>query len=334
MRITTFLLALLAVGLLAGCGKKNETASSAASAANGRIKIRFQTDWFPQPEHGGYYQALAKGYYAEEGLDVEIVKGGPNAQVMASVATGRSQIGMTNGDDTIVAIGRGVPLKIVAAEMQRDAQGILYHAENPIRDLRDLDGRTLMAGAGSIWLQVAQKKLGIRFNIQPLVGDLGRFMNDKKFIQQCFVTNEPFFVRQRGADAGALLIARPGEYEPYRVIFTSEAFLIENPEAVRRFVRASLRGWTDYLTGDPSPGNRLIKELRSDLPDEFFAYSIKAMKDYQLVLGDSARGEKMGQLTAPRLETQIKLLTDLGFLERPLTVKDVATFELLPADAR
>lgn len=333
MRITTFLLALLAVGLVAGCSKKNETAST-ASAANGRIKIRFQTDWFPQPEHGGYYQALAKGYYAEEGLDVEIVKGGPNAQVMASVATGRAQIGMTNGDDTIVAIGRGVPLKIVAAEMQRDAQGILYHAENPIRDLRDLDGRTLMAGAGSIWLQVAQKKLGIRFNIQPLVGDLGRFMNDKKFIQQCFVTNEPFFVRQRGADAGALLIARPGEYEPYRVIFTSEAFLIENPEAVRRFVRASLRGWTDYLTGDPSPGNRLIKELRSDLPDEFFAYSIKAMKDYQLVLGDPARGEKMGQLTAPRLETQIKLLTDLGFLERPLTVKDVATFELLPADAR
>jgi NitT/TauT family transport system substrate-binding protein len=331
MRISTLLLALLAVGLVAGCGRKNESASA---AANGRVKIRFQTDWFPQPEHGGYYQALAKGYYAEEGLDVEIVKGGPNAQVMASVATGRAQIGMTNGDDTIVAIGRGVPIKMVAAEMQRDAQGILYHNENPIRDLRDLDGKTIMAGAGSIWLQVAQKKLGISFNIQPLVGDLGRFMNDKKFIQQCFVTNEPFFVRQRGADAGALLIARPGEYEPYRVIFTSEAFLIENPEAVRRFVRASLRGWTDYLTGDPTPGNALIKELRSDLPDEFFAYSIKAMKDYQLVLGDPARGEKMGQLTAPRLETQIKLLTELGFLERPLTVNDVATFELLPAEAR
>jgi hypothetical protein len=42
----------------------------------------------------------------------------------------------------------------------------------------------------------------------------------------------------------------------------------------------------------------------------------------------------MGQLTAARLETQIKLLTELGFLERPLTVKDVATFELLPPDAR
>jgi NitT/TauT family transport system substrate-binding protein len=329
MRTSTLLLALLSLVLVAGCGKKSATAD-----ANGRIKIRFQTDWFPQPEHGGYYQALAKGYYAEEGLDVEILKGGPNAQVMTTVATGRAQIGMTNGDDVIVAVGRGVPLKIVAAEMQRDAQGILYHAEHPIRDLRDLDGKTIMAGAGSIWLQVAQKKLGVHFNIQPLVGDLARFMSDKNFIQQCFVTNEPFFVRQRGADAGALLIARRGEYEPYRVMFTSDAFLVEHPEIVRRFVRASLRGWVDYLTGDPTPGNKLLQQVRSDLPDEFFAYSIKAMKDYQLVLGDPARGEKMGQLTAARLETQLKLLTELGFLERPLSVKDVATFELLPAEAR
>ncbi|MBX3735467.1 MAG: ABC transporter substrate-binding protein [Candidatus Didemnitutus sp.] len=329
MRLSTLLLALLSLVLVTGCGKKTATAD-----ANGRIKIRFQTDWFPQPEHGGYYQAVAKGYYAAEGLDVEIVKGGPNAQVMAAVATGRAQLGMTNGDDVIVAVGRGVPIKMVAAEMQRDAQGILFHAENPIRSLRDLDGKTIMAGAGSIWLQLAQKKLGIHFNIQPLVGDLARFMSDKKFIQQCFVTNEPFFVRQRGADAGALLIARPGEYEPYRAIFTSDAFLIENPDIVRRFVRASLRGWTDYLTGDPTPGNNLIKAARPDLTDDFFAYSIKAMKDYQLVLGDPARGEKMGQLTAARLETQLKLLGELGFLERPLTVKEVATFEMLPPEAR
>lgn len=329
MRFSTLLLALLSLVLVTGCGKKTATAD-----ANGRIKIRFQTDWFPQPEHGGYYQAVAKGYYAAEGLDVEIVKGGPNAQVMASVATGRAQLGMTNGDDVIVAVGRGVPIKMVAAEMQRDAQGILFHPENPIRSLQDLDGKTIMAGAGSIWLQVAQKKLGIHFNIQPLVGDLARFMSDKKFIQQCFVTNEPFFVRQRGVEAGALLIAQPGAYEPYRVMFTSDAFLIEHPEVVRRFVRASLRGWVDYLTGDPTPGNNLIKAVRSDLPDEFFAYSIKAMKDYQLVLGDPARGEKMGQLTAARLETQLKLLSELGFIERPLTVKDVATFEMLPPEAR
>ena len=109
-------LSLLPVGLLVifsfvGCGKK-ETAS--AIGAPGPVKIKFQTDWYPQPEHGGYYQALARGFYAEEGLDVEILPGGPNAQVMTSVAVGRADLGMTNGDDVIVAIARGVPIKMVA----------------------------------------------------------------------------------------------------------------------------------------------------------------------------------------------------------------------------
>jgi NitT/TauT family transport system substrate-binding protein len=318
------LVAILGVAL-AGCGRQE----AAPGDAPALTKVRLQTDWFPQPEHGGYYQALAKGFYREEGLDVEIIPGGPNAQVMTGVATGRVQLGMTNGDDVMVAVSRGLPLKMVAAEMQRDAQGILFHEENPIRDLRDLHGKTIMAGAGSVWIQLVQQKYGIKFNLLPLVGDLARFMNDRRFVQQCFVTNEPFFARERGAKVGALLIAHPG-YEPYRVVFTSDQFLKENPETVRKFVRATIRGWIDYLTGDPTPANERLRQLRPDLSPEFCAYSIQAMKDYQLVLGDPKRGEEMGQLTRERLETQLKLLRELQVMDRELKVEDVATLEFAP----
>lgn len=318
---------LLSAGLffLSGCSKKAE----APAAPGALVKVRFQTDWFPQPEHGGYYQALAKGYYAAEGLDVEILPGGPNAQVMTSVAVSRADLGMTNGDDVIVAVARGVPIKMVGAEMQRDAQGILYHAEHPVRSLRDLEGRTLMAGAGSTWLEVLRKKLGVKFNLIPLMGDLARFMNNREFVQQCFVTNEPYFARQRGADVGALLIASD-TYEPYRVMFTSTGFLARHPDIVGKFVRASIHGWVDYLAGDPAPGNALITAKRSDLPPEFMAYSIKAMKDYHLVAGDPAKGEFTGQLTAARLQKQIDLLQEIGVLDRPVAVSDVATFAFIP----
>lgn len=322
---------LLIAGLLvllgfAGCGKKE---AAPPAAGNALIKVRFQTDWFPQPEHGGYYQALAKGYYAAEGLDVEIVPGGPNAQVMTTVAVGRADIGMTNGDDVIVAIARGVPITMFAAEMQRDPQGIMFHAEHPLKDLRDLQGKTLMAGAGSTWIAVLQKKLGVEFKLIPLVGDLARFMNNKEFVQQCFVTNEPFFVRQRGAEAGALLIASD-TYEPYRVMFTGREYLAKNPEVVRKFAWASVRGWIDYLGGDPTPANQLLAAKRNDLSPEFMAYSIKAMNEYKLVSGDPAKGEFAGQLTAGRLEKQIKLLQEVGVLDKPVAVADVATFEFIP----
>lgn len=311
--------------LLAGCGKKAGIPAGPAAL----VKVRFQTDWFPQPEHGGYYQALAKGYYSAEGLDVEILPGGPNAQVMSSVAVGRADLGMTNGDDVIVAVARGVPIKMVAAEMQRDAQGILFHRAHPVRDLRDLKGRTIMAGSGSTWLEVVRKKLGVEFNQVPLVGDLARFMNNPEFVQQCFVTSEPYFARQRGADVGALLIASD-TYEPYRVMFTSTEYLARHPDVVGKFVRASVRGWVDYLTGDPAPANRLLAAKRTDLPPEFMAYSIKAMNDFKLVAGDPAKGEFTGQLTAARLEKQINLLQEVGVLDKAVAVGDVASFDFIP----
>jgi NitT/TauT family transport system substrate-binding protein len=309
----------------AGCGKQ----APAPSATPGLVKIKFQTDWYPQPEHGGYYQALAKGYYAAEGLDVEILPGGPNAQVMPSVAVGRADIGMTNGDDVIVAIARGVPIKMVGAEMQRDPQGILFHTAHPVRSLKDLEGRTLMAGAGSTWIEVLRKKVGVNFTLLPLVGDLARFMNDTNFVQQCFVTNEPYFAKQRGADVGAILIASD-TYEPYRVMFTSRDFLAKHPDVVAKFVRASVKGWVDYLGGDPAAANKLLAERRNDLTPEFMAYSIKAMNDYKLVSGDPGRGEFAGQITAARLEKQIKLLQEVGVLDQPVKVEDVATFDFIP----
>jgi NitT/TauT family transport system substrate-binding protein len=326
LRPNLFLFSSVIAALLAGCGKKAETA---AASAPGLVKVRFQTDWFPQPEHGGYYQALAKGYYAAEGLDVEILPGGPNAQVMTGVATGRADLGMTNGDDVIAAVAGGVPIKMVGAEMQRDAQGILFHNEHPLRSLKDLEGKTLMAGAGSRWIQVVQKKMNVKFNLLPLVGDLARFMNDKTFVQQCFVTSEPFFARERGANVGALLIASDS-YEPYRVMFTSQKFLAEHPEVVAKFVRASIKGWNDYLTGDPAPANAILAAKRTDLSPEFMAYSIKAMNDYKLVSGDPAKGEATGQLTAARLQKQIDLLQEVGVLDKPVAVGDVATFEFIP----
>ena len=324
-RLTLFLVAVVSAFALTGCGKK----AAEPSAAPGLVKIRFQTDWYPQPEHGGYYQALAKGYYAAEGLDVEILPGGPNAQVMASVAVGRAEVGMTNGDDVIVAVARGVPIKMVGAEMQRDPQGILFHAEHPVQSLKDLEGRTIMAGSGSTWIEVLRKKVGVNFTLLPLVGDLARFMNSTEFVQQCFVTNEPYFAKQRGANVGAILIASD-TYEPYRVMFTGHKFLAEHPDIVAKFVRASVRGWVDYLAHDPTPANQLLSAKRNDLTPEFMAYSIKAMNEYKLVAGDPAKGEYTGLITEARLQKQIAILQEVGVLDKPVKVEDVATFEFIP----
>lgn len=313
--------------LLAACGRND----SAAPAPGAAVKVRFQTDWFPEPEHGGYYQALAKGWYAAEGLAVQILPGGPNSGYLTAVATGRADLGMGDSDDVIAAVARGVPVKIVAAEMEHEPQGILFHDEHPVRRVADLDGRVVMAGPASVWVQVVQKIYGIKFQLWPLGGDLARFMSDPQLVQQCFVTNEPFFARRRGARVGALLTSQLcPEYDPYRVIFVQDDFLARHPDVVRRFVRASVRGWRDYITGDPAPAIDRLRRLRPDLPAGLFAYSLGALRDYHLVLGDPARGDRAGLLTRERLQREIDLLRRVGVLDRPVTVDQVATLEFVP----
>ena len=63
--------------------------SKEGKSLNGLTKVTLQLNWFPEAEHGGYYEALEKGYYKELGLDVEIISGSPGIRVETETALGR-----------------------------------------------------------------------------------------------------------------------------------------------------------------------------------------------------------------------------------------------------
>src|SRR5271168_1467602 len=110
---------------------------------HGLTDITLQADWYPQPEHGGFYAALAKGYYKEEGLDVSIASGGPYLSPYQQVSAGGAQLGMGSSDRVLQSIADGQPLIAVAATMQRDPQGIMVRTDSPVRTFYDLRGHTV-----------------------------------------------------------------------------------------------------------------------------------------------------------------------------------------------
>ncbi len=291
-----------------------------------------QLDWVAEPEHGGIYQALAKGYFREEGLDVTVVQGGPNAFVMQKLATGKADIGQSDSTNTLLAIAQGLPLIQVGAVFQNDPSVLMLHADNPVRRFEELDGKTIMARPEWAFLPYLKAKYHINFSIIPQNFAVGNFIADPNFIQQGYYTAEPYYIVKGGAKYPKFLYAWDAGFDAYTVLVANRPWAERNPSRVRGFLAAFIRGWNDYLEGDPAPAHALMKRLNPSDTDDFLAFSRKMVITERLAIGRNATNDSMtGRITRERFSLQIRQLEDLGILPKgKLRVDDVMTTSYLP----
>jgi len=292
------------------------------SANDSLIHVTFQTDWYPQPEHGGFYEALLKGYYRQEGLDVTILPGGPYNSVEEQVATGAAQFGMSSSDRILEADSQGEHLVAIGATMQSDPQAIMVHAGSPVRTFADLEGRTIAVKPGSTWFEYLRKRYRYKdLHEIPATYSVANFLADPNYIQQVFVTSEPFYVQQRGVKERTLLISDTG-YSPYRVFFTSSGYLQQHPEIVAKFVRASIRGWRDYMQ-DPSLVNAQLMKLNPAQQPAEMKFTWEALKSGHFV--DGGNPAQLGTMTATRWAQMYDQLNDLGLIQHPFAPANAYT---------
>jgi NitT/TauT family transport system substrate-binding protein len=312
---------LLSLSALTGCHSQRNT--------SGLTTVKFQADWYPQPEHGGFYDAIAKGFYKAEGLDVEIIPGGPYVSSEALVASGAVQFGMNSSDHVLESVANASePILAIGATMQHDPQGILLHADSPIHTWSDLNGHTLAVKPGSTWWEFIRTNFHLD-HVQeiPATYSVANFLQDHTYIQQAFVTSEPYFAQRAGAPT-RMLLNRDAGYDPYRVFFTSQTFAHDHPDLVAKFTRASIRGWRDYMT-DPTAANAMIQKLNPALNPDWANYSYNALKSGHYVTGDDPTGDQTGQLDPARWSTLYHQLLDLHVIQKPIDPASAFTLQYL-----
>jgi len=323
-RLRTFSVGFLGICLvLGGCRKQ--------PALSGLTPVTLQTDWYPQPEHGGFYDAQIRGYYKDEGLDVTILPGGPYVNTAQQVSSGTVQFAMGSSDNTLESVGNGVPLVAVAATMQHDPQAVMVHQDSPVHSFQDLDGHAVAVRLGAAtWFEFLVKRYQLK-NVReiPATYSVANFLQDPGYIQQIFVTSEPFFARQAGVPVRTMLISQAG-YDPYRVFITSRSFLQQHPEIVAKFVRASLRGWRDYLV-HPDDINAAIAKLNPAMSVPQMKFSYEALRDQHFITGDAANGADLGRFDPARWTSMYQQLLDLKVIQKPFDPTVAYTMQFMPA---
>lgn len=308
-------------------------AASAFAADKPLFKLTVQLDWVPEPEHGGFYQAQALGFFTAEGLDVTLVPGGPNAFVMPKIATGQADIGQADSTNTLLQQAEGLPVVQFGAVFQDDPSGLLVNAASSVHRFADLQGKTIIARPEWAFLKFLQKKYDLSFSIVPQNFSVAAFLGNKEAIQQGYFIAEPYHITQAGGRMPRFLSTWDAGFRAYAVLVTNRKFAREHPEELRAFMRAYIHGWRSYLEENPAPAHAALKAANPNNTDDFMAFSRKMIIDAHLVTGrdESSGPAQIGRLEPSRFATQIQQLEELGILKKgKVTAESAMTTAFLP----
>lgn len=268
---------LLGGGLLAACGNDDEGGDSSASAsgdggaAAGLTSASLAMGWIKNVEYGGNWVALENGYYADEGIEIDYLQGGPNAPAPAvSVAAGDAQIGVESSLRRFAdAVIEGNDFVIFGTQYQTSPGGVLSLAEKPVRTPEDLLGIRFLGQEGvDITIDAVLKIAGLPegdyefipagFSPDPLVEGAGDAYS-------CFVVNQPITLEEQfgmvaGTDYVVTTWADLGLPAYANMYFCERSFAEENHDYLVKFLRATIKGWELNAQEDPAVAAKLAVE--------------------------------------------------------------------------
>ncbi len=319
---------MFALACALGCSSKEGggNGSTSTSDASGKTKIKLVLNWVAEPEFGGFYEARENGSYEKAGLDVEIMGGGAGVPVVQMVATGKAEFGIAGADEVLTAKSRGADIVAVYAIYQKSPQGIMARAERA-KTLEDVFATgTLAIEPGLSYSLFLKDKFGFeKVKVVPYDGGVARFVADKDFAQQCFVTSEPIAAKKQGIkDLNVFLIADYG-FNPYvGVVIAKRSTWLEKKDLVKKFVSATREGWQSYLA-DPQKANAKMAKLNTSMDLETFAAAAAAQEP--LIVTEETKAKGLGVMTKERWTTLADQLVKLKVLDKAPNVDELLAQE-------
>ena len=221
-----------------------------AAPANAADQLHLRLDWSWHAVQTPYLIAKEKGFYEEAGLDVTIEQGQGSKTTTILVGEGASPVGHANLSTAAQSIASGVPITAIAGVAQQGPIGLICNAEAGIESPEDVKGRTIgstPSGSDAQILPAFLARNGLDVSDVQLVNMQG----DAKFAAlmsdqvDCISGDIPYYGPQaegKGKKVSSLSYAEWGVPNLAYGLIVNNDFMKANPDVVRRFVQASLKG--------------------------------------------------------------------------------------------
>lgn len=338
----TLVAAALATTLAAAAGCSDDGDDKSASGGTQTLeKVTYLTSFGTFGRDSYAYVAKEKGYFRDAGFDVEIKPGAGSGEGIKQIIAGTAQftpIDLTGG--LLAAGGAGGAAKVtgftaVGAIQQRTMAAIMSLEGYGINSPKDLEGKTLADTPGSVVRNLfptyakmakvdAAKVKFVNGTAQTLFGTLAGHKVDG--IGQ-FVVGKPTIETIAKGKTAVLLPYSDYLQDLYgNVLITSSQYAKDNPEKVKKFTAALLRGLDDSITNPNEAGNLLQKNVPTANP-KAAAAELTLMAPF---VRSEASGVPVGALDSQRVARSIAILQASGQIQAGLTPEQVITFDLVP----
>jgi len=211
-------------------------------------KVKLQLQWVDQFQFAGYYTAIEKGFYKEQGLDVTLLPFNPKRQAVDIVLDEEADFGIGRSSLLIDRL-EGKKIVALAAILQNSPFILLSDARKNIKTPKDLVGKRVMMTEDfldtvTIQAMLTSQKVDYRsLRFQEHTYNPIDIVNGKTDVMASYSSNEPFVLSEKGYQTIAINPADYG-FDVYSdILFTTEKMIQSDPKTVEKFYTASLKGW-------------------------------------------------------------------------------------------
>ncbi|MBI5539053.1 MAG: ABC transporter substrate-binding protein [Bacteroidia bacterium] len=210
-------------------------------------KVVLQLKWKNQFQFAGYYAALEKGYYKENGLNVEIREANESTSTTNEVLNGDAHYGIANSE-LVMYYMEGKPLVVLACIMQNSPSALLVKSSSNIFVPKDLIGKSIEIDKDKTGIDIFAmlSKEGVSLNqidIKNVTFSLNNLLANEIDALAVYTTNEPFFLDKFGIPYRLIYPRNYGVNFYSDCLFTSKEEVDNHPDRVRKFRNASIKGW-------------------------------------------------------------------------------------------
>lgn len=288
---------------------------SAPAQTMEKLTVRFT--WKLKGEYAPLFVALDKGYYKAEGLEVDLAEGSGAQTVLKLLASGNEKVGYGPAVSAAQAISQGLPVKVVALYQTRAPMGVISFPDVALKSPKDLEGKRLAISVGETFgdmlvpfTRINNVDIG---KIQQIQMDASarntQFLTRKIDVMSVYLSNEwPQLEKRANVKFNMLRVSDFGLNLLGASVIVANAFAEQNPETVKRLLRATAKGYRDAMADPKAAAKSMARYMKVPEDPDVLDRQVEAT----VISTNAPAGKPIGWQEAADWQANLTLLKETG----------------------